>query len=273
VVLAVVSDIHCGSTVAVCPPEGVKLDDGGAYKASRVQRWLWQCWEDYWKVVAETTKRERAELYVLFNGDLVEGDHHGTAQIISKNPEAQLYVAQRTLGIPQALKPKRRFVVRGTEAHVGGSGSNEEALARWLGAERDPETHLWSWWRLRLELHGVLIDCLHHGRAGQRPWTEQSVVAYLANQIFMEHARRKIRPPDLAVRSHFHRFADSYKAAPTRVIQTPAWQLKTAYAHKVVPESIADVGGVIITIHPDGRYQSQEVLFQADLPGIWAASA
>ena len=26
-------DLHCGSTVGLCPPEGVELDDGGLYMA------------------------------------------------------------------------------------------------------------------------------------------------------------------------------------------------------------------------------------------------
>lgn len=273
VVLAVVSDIHCGSTVAVVPPEGVKLDDGGAYKPSKANLWLWQCWTDYWARVAEIRKAHKAELYIVYNGDLYEGDHHGTSQIISKNPEAQLYVAQRVFGVPKALHPARQFVVRGTEAHVGSSGSSEEGLARWMGGERDPESHLWSWWRLRLLVHGLLIDCQHHGRAGQRPWTEANALALLANDIFLQHARKSVRHPDLAFRSHFHKHGDSYKAAPTRAIQTPAFQLKTAHAHKVVAESIADVGGIVAVIHPTGTYEIHDVLFTPELPRPWQESA
>lgn len=271
IVLAVVSDVHAGSTVAVCPDEGVRLDDGGRYTPSKAQLWLWQCWNDYWRAVAQTVKREKAELYVVYNGDATEGDHHGSGQIISKNPEAQLYVTQRVFGLPKALGPVRQFMVRGTEAHVGPSGASEEALGRWLGAERDPETKTWSWWRLRLVLHRSLVDCLHHGRAGQRPWTEQNIVALLANQIFLEHARRGERAPDLAIRSHMHKHADSYHACPTRVVQTASFQLKTAYVHKVAPESLADVGGIIVRFYPDRPFQVDNILFRPELPAPWTA--
>lgn len=38
--LLIVSDTHINSTVAICPSE-VELDDGGSYRPSRGQRWLW----------------------------------------------------------------------------------------------------------------------------------------------------------------------------------------------------------------------------------------
>ena len=50
-VLAVVSDLHCGSTLGLCGPEPVELDDGGLYTPSAIQRWLWERWADYWRRV------------------------------------------------------------------------------------------------------------------------------------------------------------------------------------------------------------------------------
>jgi hypothetical protein len=61
VILAVVSDLHLNSTVALCPPEGVTLDDGGTSEPSRLQRWLWDCWEDDWTQGRARLEAERAE--------------------------------------------------------------------------------------------------------------------------------------------------------------------------------------------------------------------
>ncbi len=77
-----------------------------------------------------------------------------------------------------------------------------------------------------------------------------------------------LRHPDLAFRSHLHQFGDSYNAYPTRVVQTPAWQLKTAHAHKVAAESIADVGGVITMVQPDASYIVKPVLYLPSLPKV-----
>lgn len=244
------------------------MDDGGTYRPSKPQVWLWECWERYWKTVAAARKAAKADLWVIYNGDCTEGDHHHTSQIISRNPDAQRYVADRVFGVPGALKPDRLFMVRGTEAHTGTAGSAEEALAKALGSERDEETGTWSRWRLRLMVHGLLVDCQHHGRMGQRPWTEQTIVATLAAQVFYEHARRGLRHPDLAFRSHLHRYADSGDAHPTRVVQTPAWQLKTSHVHKVAAESIADIGGVIAVIRPDHPPEIKKWLVLPALPKI-----
>jgi hypothetical protein len=269
VVIAISSDHHTGSTLGLCPPEGVRLDDDGAYKPSKAQAWTWNKWEAFWREVRATRDALKADLWNVYNGDLAEGDHHGTSQIISRNPEPAAYVSDRVFGVPLELGPARQFVVRGTEAHVGPSGATEEAWARRMKAEKNPETKTWSWWHLRFAVHGVRFDFQHHGRVGTRPWTKMNVVSALAAEIFYEHARCSIPHPHLAIRSHRHQFADTYDAHPTRVISTAAWQLKTAHAHKVAPESIADVGGHIVTVEPNGQYTVQHKLYRPELPPMW----
>ena len=54
--IAVVSDLHCGSTVGLHPPEETPLDDGGAYTPSKAQGWLWSHWLAYWKRVMKERK-------------------------------------------------------------------------------------------------------------------------------------------------------------------------------------------------------------------------
>jgi hypothetical protein len=266
VLVAVISDTHCGSTLAPCPPEGPKLDDGGVYQPSKVQSWLWGRWRDYWDEVRRLRRQLGAGLIHVYNGDIYDGHHHGTTQVISGNPEVQSYIASELFRIPAELRPQRTFVIRGTEAHAGPSGSNEEAFAKGIAAEREPVAGTWSWWHLRLAVHGVRLDFQHHGRMGQRPWTEANVVNLLAAQIFVEHARRALPHPHLAIRSHYHRAGDSWEAHPVRVIQTPAWQVKTAYAHRVAAESIADVGGIIVIVLPDGTYDVKKVIFPVEPP-------
>jgi len=272
-VVAVVSDIHCGSTLAMVPPEGVRLDDGGTYHPSKAQTWLWKCWTDFWETVREA--RKKADLYIIYNGDLYEGDHHRTTQIMSANPETQDYLSDRVFGVPRSLTPNYEFVVRGTEAHVGVAGATEEAFARReleqhkINVVKDQNVGTHSWWHLRAEINGVLIDAQHHGKFGRLPWTGPNAVLQQAAHVFMECARSGIRHPDIAIRSHMHRYGDSYKAQPTRLIQTPAWQLKTAFAHKVAPNSPPDIGGLIVTIEPDGLYSVEEMLYIPEASEPW----
>lgn len=274
VLLAIVSDIHNGSTLAACPPEGVTLDDGGTYTPSTLQSWIWDNWCDYWAKIHSARKAAKADLWCVFNGDLFEGDHHHTSQIVSTNPESQAYLASRIFGVPVAFKPQHLFIVRGTEAHVGPSGASEEAFARKVHAEKNPETNRWSWWHLRLQVFGVRLDFQHHpSTRGSLPWTRPQAAQRLAFRIWSEHQLRGLEFPHYAFRSHLHVHSDSGSAYPTRAIVTPAWQAKTAHAHKVASDSIADMGGCYVLVEPNGQHSLTDVLYAPELPQVWSPNA
>lgn len=249
------------------------MDDGGTYLPSKAQSWLWDNWTSFWGDVAGLVKRHRAALWCVYNGDLFDGGaHHGTTQTITDHPEPDAYIAERVFGVPKALGPERSFIVRGTESHVGPSASSEEAFARSIRAEKNPETGRWSWWELLLDPHGLHVHFTHHGRFGYRPWTKGSAVSALAAQIVLDHAESGDRPPDLAIRSHCHKAADSGDMHRTRVIQTPAWQLKTGYAYKKAAESLADIGGVMVIVQPDGQYEIVKRLYRPARQQPWRAA-
>ncbi len=263
-VLAVVSDLHCGSTVGLCSPDPVELDDGGTWSPSPAQRWLHKNWLEFIERVRKA-KRDSG-LTVLFNGDLTDGDHHGTPQIITRDPNVQLYVLKKVVQ-PLVDLMDRAIVVRGTEAHVGKGASMEESFARWLHKEgveipKDVTSRMYSHWHFHGTILGKLVDAAHHGRMGQRPWTKSGVVGNLAAQIVMEYANRREDPPVLAFRSHYHTHHDTHDNFVTRLIQTPAWQLHTAFAHKVVPEVLSDIGGLIVVFETGKDPVVESVIFK-----------
>lgn len=267
--MAVVSDVHAGSATALAP-DVVTLDDGGEYHASKAQRWLRQNWGSYWKDVAQVRDAEDAELYTIFNGDLVDGQVKGSTQIISANPNAQAAVVSEVMAVPLGLKPDRILVVRGTEAHVGNSASAEERIADGLRRDKrpiitEPETKAASWWHWRAEIQGVRLDVTHHGRIGQREHTRGSQVILYAHDILLAHAKAGHPAPHLCFRGHNHKWADSFDACPVRVVGTGAWQLGTGYVHKVQPDSLADIGGCIVTIR-NGEYDVRKVQFNPERP-------
>jgi hypothetical protein len=269
IVLACVSDVHAGGTTALAPDK-ITLDDGGEYHASKAQRWLMQCWQRYWERVANRRDELGAELYTVFNGDAVDGDHHNTSQIASRNPNAQAAIWNAVMAIPLALKPDRIAVIRGTEAHVGQSASAEERIADGLRRDKrpiitEPDTGTASWWHWRPELQGVKLDITHHGRIGQRENTRSSQIVLYAHDIHLSYSKNGERPPDLALRGHNHKVADSFDAVKPRVVATGAWQLGTGHVHKVQPDSLADIQGVIVKIQ-DGAYDVEKVHFHAERP-------
>lgn len=269
-IVAVPSDIHCGSTLAACPEDGVRLDDGGMYYGGKHQVWIWNCLKEYWAAVGAAKKELKADLTAVYNGDLFDGPaHHGTSQCISAHPEPQMHLAKAVFGVCQALEPTRTFIVRGTEAHVGPAGATEEAFASIIGAQKNRETHRYSWWHLRFAAHGIRFDFQHHPTMrGSLPWTAPGMIARLAFRIWTEHKEKNLEHPHLAFRSHTHVHRDSYDSHQTRAIITPAFQLKTSYGHKVAADSIADIGGVFVIVYPDGTYEVRKKLFTPDLPPL-----
>ena len=268
VTILAVSDTHCGGTTGLCPPEGAETDDGQRVLPSEDQVWLWEKWM---ATMAETRAIRRfykSDLRVILNGDLVDGPgHHGTTQSMSLHPGVQDYIARRCFAEITALKPDKVYVVRGTKSHTGPGGS-EDAVAFALRAERRGESKVWSTQDIRIAIHGKLIEAAHHGKGlGRRPHTLQNGANAMAWEVAMRRTDRTLPIPDLVIRSHLHQFADSGRACRrVRAIYLPSFQLKTDYAWQIDPDSVEEVGGLLVTVFPDDRaIDVHPVLFEKPL--------
>lgn len=271
-ILAVVGDLHVGSATAICPPTAV-LGEGHTVAASESQRWLWDLWKDFWQRVKRRRQRG-CKLVVVLNGDLVEGAHHALASgYVTPNVAEQLELSDLVLDAPLSLKPDGVFIVRGTETHVGPSAAWEELLASRLSARLvpvvvNPETESRSWWHLRLNVEDVKFDIAHHTRGFARPWT-RGVAASIAAEILAEYAIDAELPPHVVVRSHLHRVSDSGETFPNlRVVTLPGWQLHTPYTRRIAPESLADIGGLIVSAD-GGAYNLEIVRHRARRSLAW----
>lgn len=253
--LIVVSDIHAGCRLGLCPPDPVPLDDGGAYSASEIQRKVWAMWCEFWgEWVPRVTHRE--PLDICFNGDGLDGTHHNSTTQISHNIEDQLTIAERILKpVADACRASggTYYHIRGTEAHVGKSGIYEEQLARRLGAKpNDQGQHArYDLWKRVGGERGPLVHLLHHVGTTSSAAHEASAVNAELTAEYVEAARWNKEPPSYVVRSHRHRFiavdlnsALGYAAA----IVTPAWQLKTPFVWRLAGARISEpqIGGILI---------------------------
>lgn len=251
-ILAVVSDTHTNSTVALAAPR-LALDDGGEYRASKIQLWLWWRWLEYWAAVRQVRTALGAPVLALFVGDLVDDNRHCTTQLISKNPVDQLNHADLVLR-PAMASVDGAAVFRGTEAHTGVSAHLEEIIAGRIATIRPKDAA--AWWHMYGEFDGVSLDVAHHpGHGSMRPWTRGGEVSRLAADVVMRYARRRALAPHLALRGHNHRAGDSFETQPTRAIITPSWQLTTAFGHRLgLGGDFEPVGGAIIICH-NGTYE------------------
>ena len=264
--VVVTSDHHVGSTVGLCPPV-VYLDDGGEYTPNRLQKEAWKFWEkEFWPTVWRRAKSRKTIL--VFNGDMIDGDHHATNQIWSKSLFDQTRVAT-DIFVPHTEKADATYVVRGTAAHVQPSGTADETIAQKIKARRADGLLVGarSVYHLMLNVYGIEMNIAHHGpNPGRRLWTYGNELRSYTRTIVLDGLISRgngiqAKVPDCLVRSHVHhRVSEVCKDYGHTCYSfiTPAWQWKTEYAHRVVShEDIADVGGLIIDID-DGEITNAE---------------
>jgi hypothetical protein len=247
--LVVVSDLHCGCRLGLVPPGGVQLDDGGSYAPSPLQRKLWRMWREFWdQWVPLVTKGE--PYGVVCNGDALDGVHHNSVTQISHNLKDQAEIAFACLRPIVELCEGRYWHVRGTEAHVGKSGQEEERLAQRLGAVPNAEGQH-ARWDLFLRVGPALVHFLHHiGVTGSQAYEATAVHKELV-EMFVESGRYGDEMPTVLVRSHRHRHIQTQIGTirgPAYSVVTPGFQLKTPFAYKIAGARLAQpqIGGIVI---------------------------
>jgi hypothetical protein len=259
--LVVVSDLHVGCQLGLCRPEGAKLDNGGTYKPNRIQRAIWKHWRQFWSEwVPEATRGER--FAVLFNGDLIDNEHHKSTHQWSHNPADQRRECEAILA-PIIVAASQVFVTRGTPVHDGEAGREAETLARSMGAMPNDEGQ-YARYDIRLRVGNAHVHALHHIGTTSSSAHEASAVNAELSASYVDAARWGYAPPDYVVRSHRHRaiFVDldavnGYAAG----IVTPGWQGKTPFAFKIAGGRVTtpQFGGVCIRQGDEEHYFRRKV--------------
>jgi len=230
----VISDTHCGCQFGLCPPQ-VNLDGGGVYKHSKYQAWVWNRWLEF--IHQWVPKVTRGEDYCLvLNGDALDGVHHKSNHQITHNLSDQKKIVKMCLSeILKDPKCKKYYHIRGTEAHVGPSGQDEEDVAKDLGAIPDSNGNF-SRFELWLRVGKCLCQITHHiGTTGSMAYESSAPMRELEN-LFAASAQWGERRPDIIVRSHRHRHVEV--RIPTDrhygyCFTTSGWQLKSPFVYKI----------------------------------------
>jgi hypothetical protein len=225
--LICLSDLHCGSVYGLCPP-GLQLYHGSKYTLNAGQEWLWQCWQQMVKDVLRIAGKH--PFAVLFNGDLVEGIHHKSTEVISGEWCDHVAAAVGTCR-EIAKYAEKIYVVEGTECHTQ---TVEAGIGEDLGAEPNPETGLHAWPRLTLDAHGLRLVAQHHIGATSRPYLEAGGLSIALACEQLEALRNGEPIPQILISSHRHR-AGVYRGQQALSIVTHAWQKLTRHGRKVVP--------------------------------------
>jgi hypothetical protein len=252
----VISDLHAGCRMGLYPCDtwqDVILDGGKCHKPSRFQMEMWRAWKKFWN--EWVPEASRGEDYVLvINGDAMDGRHHNSVTQVTQNMADQKKIAEAILA-PILAKPqcKALYWIRGTEAHSGVSGEDEEDLAKMLGAVQNNSKQYSSdimWLRLGGP-KGCLVHFAHTiGTTGRTHYESSAVMAEIG-EMYVEAGRWGNAAADVIVRSHRHRYIEirvPSRHGYTIGVVTPGFQGPTPFTRKVAGgrQSEPQVGGIII---------------------------
>ena len=267
ILMVVWGDTHPNSTLGLCPPGGIRLDDGGTYLPSGAQAAIGKAFLDFMGRAWRLKKRLGAFAFGLFGGDGSDDNIHSKTQLATVNEavivDAGVAVMEPALDVVDALA-----YLRGTPAHVHGGGALEEMVARRL-AEKIGERMVrddfgrCSHWVLKRSFHGLRGVFAHHTpTTATRPWTVPGGAARTAAMLVDDYADARRQVPDFGVFFHCHHYEYSGDSRRTRVWFCPPWQICTEFGHRTgFGARMAPVGGILLVITPDGRLAHERVLY------------
>lgn len=257
-VIAIHSDLHVGSSVAVCPLKW-NLLEGGTFRASPGQRILHRQWVKSAKNVRTLLNEgdQRKRLVIVINGEPIDGDHHESHQLITKVKTEQLEMAISLLDEWLQIveyNPQSGdciYLVRGTSAHEKGEhlnviGRDFDGVVPYR-KDSSPTTKDGRYYhdKLRRRVNGKLFDIAHHGfGVGSKAWLKSNTIRWWLISMYFEALEEGMPIPDYVIRSHNHVYTfDRYKDMWGCV--TPSWQLKTNFGYKVAANNHLNTIGMI----------------------------
>lgn len=241
-ILVCLSDLHVGSTKGILHP-GFVTHEGQEIGLNPLQQWYWEAWQDCWGWMKKVVGDEPWGLVV--NGDVIDGNHHGTKEIWSVDEGDHLAAAVELLK-PVSQDASAVFIVEGTESHTR---NFEHALAKSLAGsgvavvketEKAP-----AWQSLNVRVNGALTVVDHHVTTSMRSYLESSAMSITLGDVRNARSRAGHEVPQVIIRSHRHRFG-LYEDGYGLVVFLPAWQALTRFGRKVVPGAIPQCGLVIL---------------------------
>ena len=267
----ILADTHGGSDLGLLSP-GTQLDielpDGNVLQRTLelnpVQIYLNKIFEWLLEVAAKFAQGD--EILFIHNGDLTQGNRHDS--LISPSETVQELIALKTMSRVLDALPTCRTVriLKGTGAHVFGSGDSEAMVGKLLG-QQYPDRDIRVLYHNLITFNGVPCDFSHHGPPpGRRTWLEGNEARYYLRSLMLAEMIEGRIPARLVVRAHYHTYVKETLSmlvngseVQSTIAVCPSLCMIDDYARKVVksPYKIALGGLFFETI--DGRLTDVQV--------------
>lgn len=221
----VINDLHCGSEHGLLPKQ-VVLEDGRdiGYHKNRKLEFLWKSWlemrESFFRIVGNDP------FILTLNGDLIEGMHHRSDEVVAAKLTEHLAIAKECLS-PFVEMADKTYVTKGTQCHTQ---DWEVFFCKEFGLAKAKDFQQYS-------VNGCLVDARHHMPVTSRVHLEASALSIVMANTIANCVRAGHPVPRVMLRAHRHITGD-YCDGKSMIVVPGAWQYMTRHAYKVVPESI-----------------------------------
>jgi len=151
------------------------------------------------------------------------------------------------------------YWIRGTEAHVGQAGEDEERLAEYFKAvPNDLGRHARSEMWMRVKRKHLVHFSHHIGSSGSLHYESTAIMKELSD-AYVEAARWGNEPPDVLCRSHRHRNIEiriETKKGLATAFTTAGWQLKAPWLYRIAGarQNLPQIGGSLIIAGDEDIY-------------------
>lgn len=257
--ILIVSDIHVGSSTAICSKAPEIADLNTTYKPNKLQQALLTGWNNCIKDLSQ-----KPDLLVV-NGEPCDGGNPRQLgnQSWTTNLEDQLNDAELLL---KKIPYKKIMFVRGSGYHVNQQGTNfEEILADRMNAERYKSfggSGSTDYYAL-VEAYGKMFNFTHH--VGFNKWAAYRTTALAREMAGMAFEKDKMGRADVIVRSHVHYFVH-IEFVNTHGFTTPAWKFPDGHLFRGgTAGTTPDIGMVEVIVEPNGELEIKKHIAQLDI--------
>lgn len=214
-----IADPHNGSIYGLHPNyikqgnEWVTVDEAGGwhyknnphYYLNSKQLRIWRHFESGVDNLSVFRKRYDCDLIIIVEGDAIDGDHHGTHELVTANESEQMLSHVEMM---KWVMDKMEFqagldkliYIEGTESHVR---DNEEVISQFLPAEKFGRFSCIPF--LELEVQGNLLWMYHHGVAAGYSYSQGAGLYNYIKGIYIDRRMNQKRPPNLVMTAHTHK--------------------------------------------------------------------
>lgn len=249
------SDTHSGSNRALFLPDKWEGQNTSHYPMSAQVRIR----EHFIRFAGEVKQaRKGIKVKLIIDGDAIEGDHHDTNAICTKDP---IEMAQIHIDIMTEFQKRIDWqrgdeihYVKGTEIHTG---DMENRIGKEMNAVMKDGNYASDF--LELDTNGVISWFAHHGPPAGEGANEGNSVANWLKRIYFNALKDERKIPDIIYTGHVHNPTYSLFAwrkgmtfKTMHGIILPAWQEKTRHGYKVAPVALNKIGGVYQLITASG---------------------